>query len=215
MSAKYDVIVVGAGLGGTAAAKTAAEKKLKVLLLERGRRPGDKQMSGSYLFRTITEEVFPGFEQADFHKGQIRVAGIDFRWMLDNDEKRYGVSVAPGRGFFGLLFTSRHDSGAARNVGARSAVTSTVSPGRTPEASSTSTASIGNPSRWVTVIVWPPTATRYSVSEAALISRSLTRPAAGTATAAVSAPGSGSAARGVTTCTSIVSRSVIVVHVTF
>ncbi len=96
MSAKYDVIVVGAGLGGTAAAKTAAEKKLKVLLLERGRRPGDKQMSGSYLFRTITEEVFPGFEQADFHKGQIRVAGIDFRWMLDNDEKRYGVSVAPG-----------------------------------------------------------------------------------------------------------------------
>ena len=96
MAAKYDLIVVGAGPGGTAAAKAAAEKKLKVLLLERGRKPGDKQMSGSYLFRTITEEVFPGFVNAEFHKGQIRIAGIDFRWMLDNDEKRHGVSVAPG-----------------------------------------------------------------------------------------------------------------------
>ena len=96
MADKYDLIVVGAGPGGTAAAKTAAEKKCKVLILERAKTPGDKQMSGSYLFRTITEEVFPGFEKADFHKGQIRIGGIDFRWMLDNDEKRYGVSVAPG-----------------------------------------------------------------------------------------------------------------------
>ena len=96
MAPKYDLIVVGAGPGGTAAAKFAAEKKLKVLLLERGRTAGDKQMSGSYLFRNITEEVFPGFVDAPMHKGQIRIAGIDFRWMLDNDEKRYGVSLAPG-----------------------------------------------------------------------------------------------------------------------
>lgn len=96
MAPRYDLIVVGAGPGGTAAAKAAAERNLKVLMLERGRRPGDKQMSGSYLFRTITEEIFPGFEQADFHKGQIRLGGVDFRWMLDNDEKRHGISVAPG-----------------------------------------------------------------------------------------------------------------------
>ncbi len=96
MAAKYDLIVVGAGPGGTAAAKVAAEKKLKVLLLERGRRPGDKQMSGSYLFRTITNEVFPGFDNCEFHKGQPRIAGIDFRWILDNDEKRYGFSMNPG-----------------------------------------------------------------------------------------------------------------------
>lgn len=94
--AKYDLIVVGAGPGGTAAAKVAAEKKLKVLLLERGRTPGDKNMSGSYLFRNISEELFPGFQQADFHKGQIRIGGIDFRWLYDNDEKRYGIVAAPG-----------------------------------------------------------------------------------------------------------------------
>ena len=96
MAPKYDLIVVGAGPGGTAAAKTAAEKKLKVLILERGRRPGDKQMSGSYLFRTITNEVFPGFDNCEFHKGQIRIGGFDLRWTIDNDEKIHGVSLQPG-----------------------------------------------------------------------------------------------------------------------
>ena len=96
MAAKYDLIVVGAGPGGTAAAKTAVEKKLKVLMLERAKTPGDKNMSGSYLFRNICNELFPGFEKAEFHKGQIRVGGISFEWVLDNDEKRYGVVVKAG-----------------------------------------------------------------------------------------------------------------------
>jgi electron transfer flavoprotein-quinone oxidoreductase len=94
--AKYDVIVVGAGPGGTTAAKVAADKKLKVLLLERARTPGDKNMSGSYLFRNVCEDLFPGFQKADFHKGQVRTGGIDFRWSLDDDEKRYGISISPG-----------------------------------------------------------------------------------------------------------------------
>ncbi len=94
--ANYDLIVVGAGPGGTAAAKVAAEKRLKVLLLERGRTPGDKNMSGSYLFRNVCEGIFPGFQKADFHKGQVRIGGIDFRWIYDNDEKRYGIVAAPG-----------------------------------------------------------------------------------------------------------------------
>ena len=96
MADNYDLIVVGAGPGGTAAAKAAAEKKLKLLILERARTPGDKQMSGSYLFRTITNEVFPGFDNCEFHKGQIRIGGIDFRWTIDNDEKIHGMSVQPG-----------------------------------------------------------------------------------------------------------------------
>jgi electron transfer flavoprotein-quinone oxidoreductase len=94
--ADYDVIVVGAGPGGTAAAKVAAEKKLKVLLLERGRTPGDKNMSGSYLFRNVCEELFPGFQKADFHKGQCRIGGIDFRWAYDNDVKQYGIVAGVG-----------------------------------------------------------------------------------------------------------------------
>lgn len=96
MADKYDLIVVGAGPGGTAAAKVAAEKGLKVLMLERGKTPGDKNVSGSYLWRGISEEIFPGFENADFHKGQIRWSGMNLQFELDNDEKRYGVTLAPG-----------------------------------------------------------------------------------------------------------------------
>ena len=72
MAAQYDLIVVGAGPGGCTAAKFAAEKKLKVLLLERAKEPGDKNMSGSYLFKPICEECFPGFKDAECHKGMPR-----------------------------------------------------------------------------------------------------------------------------------------------
>jgi electron transfer flavoprotein-quinone oxidoreductase len=43
---KYDLVVVGAGPGGSIAAKTASEKGLKTLLIERGRKPGEKASSG-------------------------------------------------------------------------------------------------------------------------------------------------------------------------
>jgi electron transfer flavoprotein-quinone oxidoreductase len=94
--AKYDVIVVGAGPGGTVAAKAAADKKLKVLLLERARIPGEKNMSGSYLFRDLNEELWPGFLDQDFHKGHVRIGGISFIWVYDNDQKRYGIVAQPG-----------------------------------------------------------------------------------------------------------------------
>jgi flavin-dependent dehydrogenase len=96
MADSYDLIVIGAGPGGCTAAKFAAEKKLKVLLLERAKEPGDKNMSGSYLFRPICEECFPGFKDAECHKGMPRWGGIDFRWALDNDEKVYGMYMGPG-----------------------------------------------------------------------------------------------------------------------
>ncbi|HEY5158129.1 MAG TPA: NAD(P)/FAD-dependent oxidoreductase [Anaerolineales bacterium] len=94
--AKYDVIVVGAGPGGTVAAKTAADKKLNVLLIERARTPGEKNMSGSYLFRDLNTELWPGFLDQDFHKGHVRIGGITFIWSFDNDAKRYGITAQPG-----------------------------------------------------------------------------------------------------------------------
>lgn len=44
--AKYDLVVVGGGPGGSAAAKEAAEHGLKVVVLERGRFCGEKNSSG-------------------------------------------------------------------------------------------------------------------------------------------------------------------------
>ncbi len=42
----YDLIIVGAGPGGSVAAKTTAENGLKTILFERGRKPGEKNSSG-------------------------------------------------------------------------------------------------------------------------------------------------------------------------
>jgi electron transfer flavoprotein-quinone oxidoreductase len=46
---QYDVIVVGAGCAGPAAAKKAAELGLRTLLLEKARVPGEKNVSGTCL----------------------------------------------------------------------------------------------------------------------------------------------------------------------
>ncbi|MFC1924600.1 NAD(P)/FAD-dependent oxidoreductase [Chloroflexota bacterium] len=111
MADKYDVIVIGSGPGGTSAAKTAAEKNLKVLMLERAKTPGDKQVSGSYLWRGISEEIFPGFEKAEMNQGQIRLGGFDYVNILDNDEKRYGFRFQPGEeAMRGLMTVYRNET---------------------------------------------------------------------------------------------------------
>lgn len=46
---KYDLIVVGGGPGGAVAGKTGAELGLKTLVIERGTRPGEKNVSGTGL----------------------------------------------------------------------------------------------------------------------------------------------------------------------
>lgn len=43
---RYDLIIVGAGPGGSMAAKTASELGLKTIFFERGRKPGEKNSSG-------------------------------------------------------------------------------------------------------------------------------------------------------------------------
>lgn len=64
MTKKFDVIVVGAGPAGSAAALTAAKGGASVALLERGLYPGAKNLSGAGLYDTeMLEKVFPGFER--------------------------------------------------------------------------------------------------------------------------------------------------------
>ncbi|MHA1294109.1 MAG: NAD(P)/FAD-dependent oxidoreductase [Promethearchaeota archaeon] len=43
---KYDVLVVGGGPGGSITGKFAAEKGLKTIIFERGKKPGEKNASG-------------------------------------------------------------------------------------------------------------------------------------------------------------------------
>lgn len=64
---KYDVIIVGASFGGCVAAKVAAEKGLKTLVVERGSAPGEKIVSGTGLVMTVLLE-FPWLMEAPLER---------------------------------------------------------------------------------------------------------------------------------------------------
>src|ERR1035438_8288764 len=63
MSEHFDVIVVGAGPSGNAAAYTVAKAGLKVLQLERGESPGSKNVQGAILYADALEKIIPEFRE--------------------------------------------------------------------------------------------------------------------------------------------------------
>jgi electron transfer flavoprotein-quinone oxidoreductase len=67
--ADFDVIVVGAGPAGSAAALSLARKGVNVLMLEKARVPGERSMTGGVLYGDFPGEwglisLVPGFESA-------------------------------------------------------------------------------------------------------------------------------------------------------
>jgi electron transfer flavoprotein-quinone oxidoreductase len=60
---KFDVIVIGAGHAGNAAAYTMASRGLKVLQLERGEYPGSKNVQGGILYADMLEKIIPDFRE--------------------------------------------------------------------------------------------------------------------------------------------------------
>ncbi|HTP54991.1 MAG TPA: FAD-dependent oxidoreductase [Thermoplasmata archaeon] len=64
MGDDFDVIVVGAGMAGAAAALRLAQGKANVLLLERGAEPGAKNLSGGVLWGNDLARVLPDWQQA-------------------------------------------------------------------------------------------------------------------------------------------------------
>jgi electron transfer flavoprotein-quinone oxidoreductase len=78
---KFDVIVVGAGPSGNAAAYTLAKQGLKVLQLERGEYPGSKNVQGAILYANALEQIIPDFrEDAPLERHVIEQR----TWMLDD-----------------------------------------------------------------------------------------------------------------------------------
>lgn len=91
---RYDAIVVGAGPAGSAAALTMAQNNLSVLLLERGKYPGSKNMYGGTIYSNPTAQIIPAFwERAPLERKVV----TEEMWLLDHDS-------AVKAGFTGLRF---------------------------------------------------------------------------------------------------------------
>lgn len=87
---RFDVIVVGAGMAGNAAALTMAKRGLKVLQLERGEHSGSKNVRSEILNADMLAELIPDFRKdapLERHVTEQRF------WMLD-DCSRLGCAIA-------------------------------------------------------------------------------------------------------------------------
>lgn len=60
---RFDVIVVGAGPAGAAAAYRLAQQRVKVLVIERGMSPGAKNMMGGRIYTHSLESLIPDFRE--------------------------------------------------------------------------------------------------------------------------------------------------------
>src|SRR3989454_4644478 len=63
MAERFDAVVVGAGPAGSAAALSLAREKFSVLLVERGRSAGAKNMFGGRVYAWPLFELLPGWEK--------------------------------------------------------------------------------------------------------------------------------------------------------
>src|SRR6266576_3900981 len=76
---KFDAVVVGAGPAGTAAAMTIAKAGLQVAILERGVKPGAKNVMGGILYSHYLEEIVgDAWKQAPLERPIIE----ERRWMM-------------------------------------------------------------------------------------------------------------------------------------
>ncbi len=79
---KFDAVVVGAGPAGSAAAITMAKAGLQVALLERGARPGAKNVMGGILYNHYLEEIVgDDWKQAPLERPIIE----ERRWLMTGD----------------------------------------------------------------------------------------------------------------------------------
>ncbi|MHA1147456.1 MAG: NAD(P)/FAD-dependent oxidoreductase [Promethearchaeota archaeon] len=90
----YDLIIVGGGPGGAMAAKTAAEKGLKTIFFERGRKPGEKNASGCGLGPRLWRDFPETMKQLTNEKCPSLRMGIYTRnYFIDKNDDMVGMIV--------------------------------------------------------------------------------------------------------------------------
>ncbi len=108
MDEKFDAIIIGAGLAGSAAALRLAEAGLEVVLVERGPYPGSKNLSGGVLYGPVLNELVPNYwEDAPIERAitNQRVMfmteqssfNIDFKNQAFSEKPYNAISVLRGK----------------------------------------------------------------------------------------------------------------------
>lgn len=129
MSEVFDVVVVGAGLAGSAAALVGASSGLNVLVIERGEYPGAKNMTGGMIHTQVLQELIPDYwKEAPLQRpiGYQRILATSGLRSIELNFNNRGFIEPPYNGFSVL----RHEfdewfASKARQAGAV-IVTSTV-----------------------------------------------------------------------------------------
>lgn len=93
MPEKFDVVVVGAGPAGLAAAYKLAEAGMKVIVIERGEFPGAKNVMGGIIYKKPTEAVFPKI----FQEAPVERPIIEQRYYFLTDTAKIGFSYRSPR----------------------------------------------------------------------------------------------------------------------
>jgi len=119
-AAEYDVVVVGAGPGGSAAALTLARKGVKVLLVERAKVPGEGNVSGGVLYGDFTKgyglmDLLPDFESEAPLERKVLSHEVDILSAPDQRSGSYqqyrldGNSILARLGLFTVEIQTGHN----------------------------------------------------------------------------------------------------------
>ncbi|MBP1450233.1 MAG: FAD-dependent oxidoreductase, partial [Thermoproteus sp.] len=115
MSTKFDVVVVGAGPAGLAAAYKLASSGFKVLVVERGREPGSKQVYGGRIYAYWLDKYLPEFKNAPIDRwvrkekvsfmSDEEVTTVEFE-VVKPEKKSFVAPLAAFTSWLGKLATS-------------------------------------------------------------------------------------------------------------
>lgn len=88
-SERFEVVIVGAGLSGIAAALTLARAEVEVLVIERGDFPGAKNLFGGILYSGVLAELIPEFWKVAPVERHI----VNRRWVTLNEDTQVALDL--------------------------------------------------------------------------------------------------------------------------
>ena len=86
---RFEVVIVGAGPAGAAAALTLARQGVEVLVLERGDFPGAKNLFGGILYTGVVNELIPEF----WNEAPVERHIVNRRWLALDDDTQVGLDL--------------------------------------------------------------------------------------------------------------------------